>query len=37
MMEGAEVEGVEPGDEVMMMLEKGEDGMYAIRALSPKE
>lgn len=36
-MEGAEVEGVEPGDEVMMMLEKGEEGMYAIRALSPKE
>ncbi|SHM66737.1 Cu(I)/Ag(I) efflux system protein CusF [Roseovarius litoreus] len=37
MMEGAEIEGVEAGDEVMMMLEKGEDGMYAIRALSPKE
>ena len=37
MMDGAEIEGVEAGDEVMMMLEKGEDGMYAIRALSPKE
>jgi Cu(I)/Ag(I) efflux system protein CusF len=28
---------VKVGDEVMMMLEKGEDGMYAIRALMPKE
>ena len=37
MMEGAEIEGIEAGDEVMMMLEKSEDGMYAIRALSPKE
>jgi len=32
-LDGAEVGGVEAGDEVMMMLEKGEDGMYAIRAL----
>lgn len=37
MMKGAEIEGVEVGDEVVMMLEKREDGMYAIRALSPKE
>ena len=36
-LDGAEVDGVEAGDEVMMMLEKGEDGMYAIRALMPKE
>ena len=36
-LDGAEVGGVEDGDEVMMMLEKGEDGMYAIRALMPKE
>ena len=36
-LEGAEVDGVQAGDEVMMMLEKGEDGMYAIRALAPKE
>ncbi|MEI4234807.1 copper-binding protein [Roseovarius sp. D22-M7] len=37
LLEGAEVAGVEPGDEVMMMIEKGPDGMYAIRALMPKE
>jgi Cu(I)/Ag(I) efflux system protein CusF len=36
-LDGAEIDGVEAGDEVMMMLEKGEDGMYAIRALMPKE
>lgn len=36
-LDGAKVGGVEAGDEVMMMLEKGEDGMYAIRALMPKE
>lgn len=36
-LDGAEVDGVKVGDEVMMMLEKGEDGMYAIRALMPKE
>ncbi|QFT92536.1 periplasmic copper-binding protein [Roseovarius sp. THAF9] len=36
-LEGAEIGGVEDGDEVMMMLQKGEDGMYAIRALMPKE
>ncbi|MCZ0812507.1 MAG: copper-binding protein [Pseudomonadota bacterium] len=37
LLDGAEVDGVESGDDVMMMLEKGEDGMYAIRALMPKE
>ena len=36
-LDGAMIEGVAPGDEVMMMLEKGDDGMYAIRALMPKE
>lgn len=36
-LDSAEVSGVNAGDEVMMMLEKGEDGMYAIRALTPKE
>lgn len=36
-LDGAELGGVETGDEVMMMLEKGEDGMYAIRALMPKK
>lgn len=36
-LDGAEIDGVEAGDEVMMMLEKGDDGMYAIRALMPKE
>lgn len=37
MLDGAEVDGVKAGDTVMMMLEKGEDGMYAIRALMPQE
>ena len=37
LLEGAETDGVEAGDDVMMMLEKGEDGMYAIRALMQKE
>lgn len=37
LLEGAETDGVEAGDDVMMMLEKGDDGMYAIRALMPKE
>ncbi len=36
-LDGAEVGGVKAGDEVMMMLEKGDDGMYAIRALTLKE
>jgi Cu(I)/Ag(I) efflux system protein CusF len=37
LLDGAKVDDVEPGDEVMMMLEKGADGMFAIRALAPKE
>ena len=36
LLDGAMIEGVEAGDDVMMMLEKGPDGMYAIRALMPK-
>jgi len=36
-LDGAETGGVKAGDEVMMMLEKGADGMYAIRALMPHE
>lgn len=37
LLDGAEINGVELGDDVMMMIEKGPDGMYAIRALMPKE
>ena len=37
LLEGAEVQGVEVGDDVMMMLEKGPDGMFAIRALMPMD
>lgn len=37
LLEGAEVGEVEDGDDAMIMLEKGEDGMYAIRALMPME
>lgn len=37
LLEGAMVHDVEAGDDVMMMLEKGDDGMYAIRSLMPKE
>ncbi|MEI4194730.1 copper-binding protein [Roseovarius sp. E0-M6] len=36
-LDGAEVGEIESGDDVMMMLEKGDDGMYAIRALLPKK
>ena len=37
LLEGAEVGAVEPGDEAIMTLEKGDDGMFAIRALAPIE
>lgn len=37
LLEGAEIGDVEAGDEAMMMLEKGDDGMFAVRALMPKE
>ena len=37
LLEGAEVGDVTVGGDAMMTLEKGEDGMYAIRALMPKE
>ena len=36
LLDGAEVGEVKAGDTVMMMLEKGDDGMYGIRALMPK-
>ena len=37
LLDGASMDGVEPGDKVMMMLEKGPDGMFGIRALMPME
>ncbi|MGX0875601.1 Cu(I)/Ag(I) efflux system protein CusF [Roseovarius sp. MBR-154] len=37
LLDGAEMDGVTPGDKVMMMLEKGPDGMFGIRALLPME
>lgn len=37
LLEGAEIGEVEAGEDAMIMLEKGEDGMYAIRALMPVE
>ena len=37
LLDGAEIEGVEAGDDAMMVLEKGPDGMFAIRALKPAE
>jgi Cu(I)/Ag(I) efflux system protein CusF len=37
LLDGAETGEVAPGDTVMMMLEKGPDGMYGIRALMPME
>lgn len=37
LLEGAQVGEVEPGDTVMLMLEKGTDGMYGIRAMMPME
>lgn len=37
LLEGAETDGVQAGDEVMIMLEKGPDGVYGIRALEKLE
>jgi Cu/Ag efflux protein CusF len=37
LLEGAEVGAVSAGEEAMMMLEKGPDGLYGIRALMPAE
>ena len=37
LLEGAKVGEVAPGDRVMIMLEKGPDGLYGIRALEPAE
>jgi len=36
-LDGAEMDGVAPGEKVMMTLEKGPDGMFGIRALMPME
>lgn len=36
-LDGADVSGIKPGDRVRITLEKGADGMYAIRALEPVE
>lgn len=35
LLDGAQIDGVKPGDPVMMMLEKAPDGMFAVRALTP--
>lgn len=37
LLEGAEVGEIAAGDTAMMMLEKGPDGVYGIRALMPME
>jgi Cu/Ag efflux protein CusF len=37
LLEGAEIGPVAAGDEAVMMLEKGPDGLYGIRALMPAE
>ncbi|MEO1473686.1 MAG: copper-binding protein [Pseudomonadota bacterium] len=37
LLEGAEVGAVGPGDPITVMLEKGADGLYGIRALAPAE
>lgn len=35
-LEGAEIGDVSEGQPVMLMLEKGHDGMYGIKAMMPK-
>lgn len=35
-LEGAEIGDVSEGQPVMLMLEKGKDGMYGIKAMMPK-
>lgn len=37
LLEGAETADVEAGDAVMLMLEKGDDGMVGIKAAMPAE
>ncbi|MFN0264218.1 copper-binding protein [Tepidamorphus sp. 3E244] len=37
LLEGADIDGVSEGDKVMIMLEKGPDGMYGVRALERSE
>jgi Cu/Ag efflux protein CusF len=36
LLEGADTGGAQPGDTVVMTLEKGADGMYGVKALAPK-
>lgn len=33
-VEGADLGGAQPGDPVMIMLQKGDDGMYAVSGMS---
>ena len=35
--EGADTGDVQPGDRATIMLEKGADGLYGIRALAPTD
>ena len=35
LLDGAEIGAVDVGDDAMLMLEKGEDGMVGIRAMMP--
>jgi Cu(I)/Ag(I) efflux system protein CusF len=37
LLEGAKVDAIAEGEDAMILLEKGEDGMYAIRAVMPVE
>lgn len=37
LLEGAETGDVSPGDDVTIMLEKGADGMYGVRALERRD
>lgn len=36
LLDGADTGGAQPGDTVVMTLEKGADGMYGVKALAPK-
>jgi len=36
LLEGADLGGAAPGDTVMMMLDKGPDGMYGVKGMSKK-
>lgn len=37
LLEGARIDGVEPGDKVIITLQKGPDGLYGVRALEAIE